>query len=157
MADVNEIARAKTVYNNLCAALDQRDWKYKRHDDDLTITFGVAGDDLPMDFIFIVDEDRQLLRVFSKLPFSVPEDKRMDLAIATCAATYGLADGSFDYNISKGTIFFRLTTSFRQSNIGNEMFNYLIGISEAVVDDYNDKFFALSKGLLSLEDFLKST
>ncbi|MGN0113694.1 MAG: hypothetical protein ACI396_00025 [Acutalibacteraceae bacterium] len=157
MADTNKLAAAKTVYDDLCASLDKRGWKYTKHDDDLVVTFGVAGDDIPMDFMLDVNADRQLLIVLSRLPFTVPEDKRMDLAIATCVASYGLADGSFDFNIATGDITFRLTASFRDSRIGDGLFEYLIGVSSYSVDEYNDKFLAVSKGVMSINDFIANS
>ena len=156
MADATQMALAKTVYQDLCATLDRRNWTYKRHDDDLVVTFGVSGEDLPMDFVLAVDADRQLLRVFSRMPFTAPEDKRMEMAIATCVATYGLADGSFDFNIKDGSITFRMTASFRESKIGEGLFQYLIDCSCAMVDVFNDKFLGICKGFLSLQDFIKS-
>lgn len=156
MAETNEMVRAKMVYKDLCAALDRREWHYQKHEDDLVVTFGVSGDDIPMDFVLAVDAKRQLLRMFSKLPFAVPEDKRMDLAIATCVASFGLADGSFDYDISTGKIVFRLTASFRESKIGDGLFGYLVGCASTTVDVYNDKFLALCKGLISINDFISA-
>ena len=154
MANANEMALAKTVYADLCAALERREWHYQKHEDDLVVTFGVAGEDIPMEFVLAVDAERQLLRVFSRLPFSVPEDKRMELAIATCVASTGLADGCFDYDIAKGTIEFRLTASFRESKIGDGLFEYLVGCSAAVVDEFNDRFLLLIKGVISINDFI---
>ena len=155
MAEVKEMALAKTVYADLCAALEKRNWNYQKHEGDLVITFGVSGDDIPMEFVLAVDPELQLLRVFSRLPFTVPEDKRMDLAIATCVASNGIIDGSFDYDIAKGTIVFRLTASFRGSKIGDALFEYLIGCSSVAVDEFNDKFLALCKGLIDINDFIK--
>lgn len=157
MADVNKLAAAKTVYDDLCASLDKRGWKYTKHDEDLVVTFGVTGDDIPMDFMLDVNADRQLLIVLSRLPFTVPEDKRMDLAIATCVASFGLADGSFDFDIATGDITFRLTASFRDSRIGDGLFDYLIGVSSYSVDEYNDKFLAVSKGIMSINDFIANS
>ena len=154
MAEANGMTQAKTVYEDLCAALDRRGWHYQRHDEDLVITFKSVGEDLPMDFIFVVDSDRQLLRVFSGLPFVIPEEKRMDLAIATCIASDGLADGSFDFDIKTGRIVFRLTASFMGSRIGDGLFDYLINCSGTVVDMFNDKFLLLSKGAISINDFI---
>lgn len=154
MAESNELALARKVYEDLCASLDKKKWHYQKHEDDLVVTCGVAGDDIPMQFILIVDAERQLLRVLSRLPFTVPEDKRMELAIATCMASDGLADGSFDYNIADGTIDFRLTASFRESVIGDGLFEYLIACSSFTVDKYNDKFLALCKGVISINDFI---
>ena len=154
MAEANEMALAKTVYADLCAALERREWHYQKHEEDLAVAFGVTGEDIPMEFVLVVDAGRQLLRVFSKLPFTVPEDKRMELAIATCVASNGIVDGSFDYDIAEGTIVFRLTASFRESKIGDGLFDYLIGCSSVAVDAFNDKFLLLCKGLISIDDFI---
>ncbi len=156
MSESDKMQLAQEVYDNLCEALDRREWKYEKFPDDLTIRFKSIGDDLPMDFIVIVDSDRQLLRVMSPVPVDDNKNKRLELAIATCVASYGLSDGSFDYDITTGDIFFRLTVCFRNSTIGDGLFEYLVGVSSAIVDKYNDKFFAISKGLLSVDDFIVS-
>lgn len=155
MSEANEMALAQTVYADLCAALDRRQWIYEKHDDDLVVTFGVNGDDIPMDFAFAIDAKRQLVRVFSKLPFTVPEDKRMDLAVAVCVASYGLADGNFDFDIADGSIMFRMTACFRESKIGDGLFEYLVGCSSSTVDAFNDKFLAVCKGVISIDDFIR--
>ena len=156
MTDEEKTVAAKTVYADLCDALDRRGWHYQKHEEDLVITFDLNGEDIPMSFVFGIDVGRQLVRVFSRLPFTVPEDKRVDLAIATCAASNDLLDGSFDFDITKGTIVFRLTTSFRESRIGDGLFNYLVDFSGYAVDKFNDTFLMIMKGLLSVNDFIQS-
>lgn len=145
---------AAKIFNNLCSTLDKREWKYSTFPEDMVISFKVGGEDIPMDFVIHIDADRQLLRITSPLPFKVAEDKRMDLAIAACVASFGLADGSFDFDMAEGLIAFRLTATFRDSKIGDELFDYIIGCSCATVDKYNDRLFALSKGMLSIEEFI---
>ena len=154
MTDANKKELAKQVYSGLCKAIEEREWSFMKHDEDLTVTFIVNGDDIPISFIIVVDEDRQMIRVYSPLPFNIPEDKRMELAIATCAVTDKLADGSFDYNIENGVIVFRMTASFLGSNIGDVLFQYMIDCTCVTVDRYNDQFLALGKGLISISDFL---
>ena len=156
MAELSKVDQAQQVFDKMCAVLDAREWKYESFPEDLTIRFHSIGDDLPMEFIVIVDSERQLLRVMSPVPVDDNKNKRLDLAIATCVASYGLSYGSFDYDITTGHIFFRLTVCFRNSTIGDGLFTYLVGVSSAVVDKYNDKFFAISKGLLSVDDFIVS-
>ena len=55
-----------------------------------------------------------------------------------------------------GQLFFRLTVCYRNSTIGDGLFDYLVGVSSLIVDKYNDKFFAISKGLMSIDDFILS-
>lgn len=154
MAEENKIARAKAVYQELCDALDRRDWHYQKDEEELVVYLGVNGEDIQIDVIIAIDADRQLVRLLSPMPFKMAEDKRMEGAIATCAATYGLLDGSFDYNISDGSIYFRMTASFRESIIGDGLLQYMIDCSCATVDRYNDKFLALNKGIIGIADFI---
>lgn len=149
-----KMERAKKVYNTLCTAIDKRDWTYDREDEDLIVRFNVSGEDIPMSFILIVDADRQLVRLLSPIPFNMGEDKRMEGAIATCVASYGFINGSFDYDLEDGSIVFRLTQSFRGSDVNEEVLQYMISLSCSVVDNYNDRFMALNKGLLSITDFI---
>lgn len=157
MAEEIKMELAKEVYAGLCAALDRREWRYEKEEDKLLVHFGVRGDDIPMNFIIIVDAERQLIRVMSPLPFKFGEEKRIDGAIATCAASYGLADGSFDYDITTGAVVFRMTATYRESKLGDGLFQYLISCSSAVVDEYNDKFLAVDKGIISIEDFIANS
>ena len=155
MADENKKALAREVYNTLCTAIENRNWNYEKEEEKLLVHFGVNGDDIPMQFILVVDEDRQLIRLMSPLPFNMSEEKRMDGAIATCVASFGMADGSFDYDLTDGQIVFRMTASFRGSIIGDGLFQYMISCACAMVDKYNDQFLAINKGVMSINDFIE--
>lgn len=154
MVDEKKMELAKQVYQTLCEAIERREWNFGKDEEKLLVHFGVSGDDIPMQFILIVDAERQLIRLMSPLPFKMSESKRMEGAIATCAASFGMVDGSFDYDLSDGTIVFRMTASFRESLIGEGLFQYLISCSCAMVDKYNDQFLALDKGIMSITDFI---
>jgi len=155
MAEIKEIERAKEIFELICAALDSREWKYQREEEDMVIHFGVRGDDIPMRLVIHVDADRQMIRMMSPIGFNMSEDKRIEGAIATCAASFSLVDGSFDYDISDGKIVFRATQSYRDSQIGEETIQYMLSMTCSVVDEFNDKFLALSKGMIDIADFLK--
>lgn len=154
MTDEVKLEQAKKVYETLCTAIDNRDWKYEKDEDELVAHFWVNGDDIPMKFILRVDAGRQLIQLLSPMPFCMSESKRIDGAVATCAASFNLVDGSFDYNLSDGRIVFRMTASFRESTIGEMLFQYMISCACATVDEFNDKFFAIDKGTLSIDEFI---
>lgn len=154
MAEEKIIAHARSVYASLCEKLERDNWKFERDDENMKIIFAVSGEDIPMVFSVSVDAKRQLLRLLSRIPFDFPEDKRIEGAIATCVATYRLADGSFDYDISDGSIYFRQTVAFMDSDIGDRLFDYLIDCAVTVVDRFNDRFYEISQGRLSIDDFI---
>lgn len=157
MATEMEMLQARDAYTKICAMLDANKWHYDKDADNLSIKCGATGNDLPIDIRIQVDPDKQLVTLLSQMPYSVPEDDRVLMAVAVCAANYNMVDGSFDYNLSNGNIIFRMTTSIRESIISKDVFEYMLFVSCSTVDEYNDKFLMLIKKAMTLEEFMKAT
>lgn len=149
------LAKAREVYGTLIRMLDSRDWKYEKHEDKLLIKSGIQGDDLPVEYIMLVNPRNEVVQFLSSLPFKMPEDKRVDGALAVCVANYGLVDGSFDYDLTDGEIRYRLTSSYRDSELSPEVFEYMMMVAASTVDNYNDKFFMLAKGMITIQQFIE--
>ena len=149
-----KIERALAVFKTLCKTLDDGEWPYEKNDEKLSISTSARGDDLPMDINIVVDAERQAIVLFSNLSFAIPEDKRLDFAIAISAINNLLVGGNFDFDISSGSLYFRMTNCFIDSEIGCGLFDYMMKASCFIIDDYNDKLLMLAKGLVSIEDFI---
>ena len=152
MADLKTLKQAKQAYNTLCSMLDNRQWKYSKNEEDLSIECRVQGDDIPMNIFFQIDTDHSLINLYSHLDVEVPKEKLVETAVAVNIINSVLVDGSFDYNILKGNILFRLTSSYKSSLISEKAFEYILDVSCSTVDQYNDKLDALIKGEYSLSD-----
>lgn len=150
-----DMRKAVEVYETLCSMLDNINWKYDKIEEKLMIKSGVKGEDLPIDFIVVVKPRNQVVQFISSMPFNMPEDKRVEGAIAVCTANYGIVDGCFDYDLSDGQILFRLTSSYRDSLLSEALFEYMVMVSASTIDKYNDRFFMLAKGMISLEQFIE--
>ena len=150
-----KLQRAQKTITTLCQNLDEHDWHYEKDEEKLEIECGARGEDLPMDIRIIVDADRQLIILLSVMPFVAPNTKRLDIAIATSIVNNKLVDGCFDYDVTSGHMIFRMTSSFIESEIDGEVFTYMLMVSCHTIDEYNDKFFMLGKGLLSINQFLE--
>lgn len=155
MANETESKNALTAYRSLCAMLDEMNWHYKKHEEDLAISCTATGDDLPMDITIRVNPDRQAVTLLSPIPFTVPKERRAAAAVAVSAANYGMIDGSFDYDYVNGKIVFRMTANFRDSLLSKEVFKYMLAIGCSTVDAYNDKFLLVVKGNMSYDDIIK--
>ena len=147
---------AKEAFYAVCNMLDSANLKYDTDESELKVICGIQGDDFPVRMQILIDEDHTLVALYSQMPFDVPEDKRIEFALAISKVNNSLADGSFDYDMRDGSILFRLTLSYLDSVIGNDAFFYQLLVSFKTIDEYNDKFFMLSKGAISIEDFLAS-
>lgn len=145
----------QTVYETICQMFDDKGFHYQRHDDQHYVTCTLRGEDIPMDIIFDVRDERQLVKLVSFMPFKVPEDKKMDVILAITAVNNWLIDGAFVFDIEKGIITFTLTSSYIESILGKELFEYMLMVSASTIDDYNDKFMMIAKGMMSFEQFLQ--
>jgi hypothetical protein len=149
-----QLRDAMATYEALCEALDNRKWKYTKEEKDLLVRFDVAGDDLQMSFLMMVDADRRLVRMMSWLPFKATKNPD-DVSCAILQANYRMVAGSFDFNYKDGSIAYRLTASYQGAILGEGAFNYLVNCAANTVDDYNDEFLMLEKGEITLEQFMK--
>ena len=153
MTDNEKKMMGQTVYDTICKMFDDMNYHYEKKEAELVINCKVQGDDIPMDIIFVVLADRQIVQLISPMPFRVAEDKRVDVALAATMVNDRLVDGSFDFNLNNGRIAFRLTASYIESILGKELFEYMLMVSATTIDAYNDKFLMIAKGMLSLEQF----
>ena len=145
---------AKTAYNAIIAMMESDNLKYSKDDNELRIDTGFTTDDIDVRITFLVDAERELVRLFSGLPFKFGEDKRVEGAVATCVANHGMVDGAFDYDFSDGEILFKMADSYRGADFTEDNARYLLKVALSTVDNYNDRFFALAKGIMTVADFI---
>ncbi len=149
------MASQKTLnaYKAVQAHLNRNNFKFDTHDDDLVISLTVNGEDLPIQTIVRFMDNRELMQVLCYMP-KAPEEKRVDVALAVAVANYGIVNGSFDYDMSDGELRFRVAQSYACGELTDDLIRYLLGISFNTTDKYNDRFFMLSKGMITLEQFI---
>lgn len=151
---MNEVfeAASKKVFDTVCLALTALNYSYQKTGDG-RVDFAVSGNDIPMRFSLAVSAEKQIVILYSPLPFTVETSRTSDFAVALSSVNYRLADGSFDYDIPNGTVSFRMTANYLDSEIGIELLDYMIRCSVMTVDRYNDKLLMLSRGLCTLDEF----
>ena len=155
MSEEKELKQAQAVYKALCDMLDDHNWHYEKNDSELSIYCGARGDDLPIELRIRVEVKRKLVTLLSQIPFDVPENRRNAMAVAVSEANNGMVDGDFDYNYLTGKIIFRMTTSFLDSLIGKDLFEYMLSCACYTIDEYNDKFLMVAMKEMSVDQVLK--
>lgn len=150
----------RSTFETLCNALEKNGLKnglsYEKYEANFKIECEVLGEDLPIELTVCVNPERMVVLLLSRLPFVIQEDKRLEAAIAISAINNRLVDGTFDFDVKSGHVFFRVTNSYLESLLGEDLFMYMIAVSCRTVDDYNDKLLMFSKGMLPLEKFIES-
>lgn len=153
-----QLALAQKVHDQITAFLSGM--KVQIYSDDFKddmhlMKCKITGDDLTMQLNIVVRADQQVAAVYSPMPFDVPEDKRLEMAVAITAVNYGLYEGSFDYDIKTGNIVFRLSNCFKGGAFNETLPEHMIFRSLRIVDHYNDKLLVLANGTITLERFLE--
>ena len=143
------------AYRTLISMMNNQGLKYTSFDDKLHVELGFNTDDLDVNLICIIDEERELVRILSFLPFKFPEDKRVEGAIAATVANHGLVNGSFDFDMSDGEMLFKCVNSYKNGDFNEDIAHYMVSIVVSTVDDYNDRFFGIAKGMISIQDFIE--
>ncbi len=146
---------AVRVYDKFIDHLNSKNFHYTEHKDHLVIELTVRGEDLPQPTYIEIIEQRGVLRIISPIPARFPEDKRVDAAVAVATANYGIVNGSFDLDMSDGEVRFRVAMRYRNMDIDDEMIHYLLAIVFMTTDKYNDRFFMLMKGMMTIEKFIE--
>ena len=156
MADANQLKQAQAVYETMRGMFDARELAYEADDEKLTVYSGAKGDDLPVAIRMRIDPERMLIVVHSLLPFETPHARRLAMSVAVSRVNYGLPDGSFDFDIDSGDIVFRLTCCYRDSLVGDELFEYMFVVSFGIIDQYNDVLQKVATTDISVEEIIKT-
>lgn len=153
-----KMAEGRAVFQSLVQHLHdiKLNFEEKELEDRFMIKFNMSGDDIPMRFFIYVNPAHQILTIHSPMPVTFSAEKIDEACKAICAINYRLVDGDFQIDIRDGEVLFNMSNSYAGSLISNDVFNYMLGMSINIVDEYNDKLLMLSKGLIDFETLKKS-
>lgn len=148
----------KAVFDNLVNHLHSINLNFATEEleDRFVIRFNMSGDDIPMRFFVYVNPQHRIITLHSPQPVKFDADK-LDLGCKAIAAiNYRLTDGDFQIDIRDGEVLFNMSNCYAGSLISGEVFDYMLGMSINIVDEFNDKLLMLSKGLIDLDTLLTS-
>ncbi len=150
MSEVN-LEMAKSVYDSVCAVIEEMGLKMNKHDEDLVVTFGHRGDDMDHDLLIAINAKRETILVMERLPFDINPEKSADVASAVCLVNSRLVLGGFTYDL-KDRLSYEVSQVYAGSLIGKDAIKRMIFSLVFTVEDYDDKFMALNKGYLKVSD-----
>lgn len=149
---MSDMATAKTVYENMCATLDEMELNYRKEEEDLVVLLGHRGEDMEHNILMIVSPDQEAIHIYEKIPFSINAERAADIACATCYVNDQILLGKFTYNM-EDKLSFEVVQSYSGSIIGSETFKRMLLAVVFTVEEYDDKFMALNKGYIKPDAF----
>ena len=149
-------AAAQKVYQAFIDHMTKKGFHFDRHDDDLVISMIAQGEDLPQPTIIRVLAERDIVQIVSPIPYNIPDDKRQEAAVAAAVANYGIINGSFDFDIRDGEVRYRITHYYGDTEMTEKQVEYLLQCIWFTTDNYNEKFFMLGMGKMTLQEFIEA-
>ena len=147
--------QAKRCFNTITQALDEMGWKYTADENTLSVKYDAYGEDLISSYILTIDAEKETLNLTCSLPYRAPRNDRGDFAKAVALANSRFYNGSFEFNPNTRSVLYRMTTFIKGGmEPTTETIKYMIDTACDTVDKYNDKFLAVGKGYLTLDQFI---
>ena len=143
------------VYEDICRTLAEEELSYDRNDEKLIVSCDVRKDGYPITVHFIVFPEKEIVQIMSLVPFRIAEDKRIEMALAIVDINNGFVIGSFDYDLSDGSIMFRMSNCYDDCELSSTVYKAMLYTTVGTVSKYSDDFLMLNKGMISIEKFLK--
>lgn len=139
-------------YETLCNVLERNDIDYERNDENLCVKCSVSGKDIQLNFLFVIHPSKMLVSLYSPVPVKIKRENFSNMALAVCIINNGLTDGNFCFEPSDGTVFFKMTSSFCDTNVSEELFEYMLSVAADTMDDYFLKISQIAKSEKPFEE-----
>ena len=146
--------RAQRVFAQLCEALDKREWEYTAKEADLVLHLSVNTQDTLVEMLLAVEADKSIIHVISPVCRKTDAEKKGELALAAAYANYGTVDGKYEYDMLKNALFYTVASCYEGCTLGDGFFYHLIDWTCSAAVHYNDRFLALNKGYITVEEFI---
>ena len=145
------------VKQQFAAWLEKKKWTYKEEEDEAAYIyrFELRGEDLPIDVIVVFEKERPQLAVLSRLPVTIPDEKKAEACILLNQINDASDFGKITMNPGSGKLRFRYCAFFGQCLVSDDFFAQVIFNSVNYLDDFNDRLLMYSKGMVPAETAMK--
>lgn len=118
------------------------------------MNFTYTGKDFPMNFTFVVDGEKGIVRMISRQPITVEAEKMQEMVLVLNAINTIVINGKYVLDYNKGAVNFDVALPYMDAEITESQLDYLLLLSIHIVDDYNDLLIMFNKGLVDVQTVL---
>ena len=142
-------------YKLLCKMLDDKGWKYDTDAEKYKISCDVEGENGTYSVRMYLDDERAVAITWVFIDLKVPSSMQETMSLAINAINSYVIHGVFDYGQEKGNLLYRCTSTFRESIVSEEWFEYLLDVACVTTDNHLSKLRRLVKGYLTLDELIE--
>lgn len=129
----------------VAAYLGSRPWGVQQVADS-TFAIEVHGEHGQWKSYLTVREDEQQVLVHAVLPFRVPFDRRVEVALYLTRANYGLVIGNFEFDLDDGEVRFKTAIDVEGAVLTEALVDHLVIAGAVTTDRYLPGIHAVVEG-----------
>lgn len=133
-------------YMLICHILGYNDIPYIKNDEKLCIRCRITGKEDDLQFVFSVDPVKMLVDLYCPMDTQIEEERTGDIAIGLCMINNRISHGGFYLDTENGIIYFRMTTSFYETDLNAMLFEYMLSSAADFVEEYRFAISELASG-----------
>lgn len=147
--------RAKAVMGAITEFMDSAKLGYEYDEENNTAFVTITGDDFPVSLMFSANEKNGRVETYSRMPYEIKKEKAMDIAMAIAAINSRIAYGKFCLYIDKGICTYENSEYFTGlEGFSTDYGRALVAPAYSIVEEYNEKLYAVNKGLMTVKEFI---
>lgn len=154
---MNDIERAKAAYKAITDFLDDSNLKYEARPNDNVVFVTITGEDFPVTLMFTVRAEAQRVETYSQIPIEIKSEKAVDVAMACAAINNRIAYGKFCLYFDRSVCTYENSEYIDGlEGFSSEYGRRIVATAYSIVEAYNDKIYAVNRGVLGVKELLAS-
>lgn len=132
------------AFEDLVAILQEDGVKFTSREEEGFLMAGFSGGRHgPVQLLARVDGQRDVLTLSFRLPLTIPEDKRLEMAEAVTRANYGLVVGSFEMDMRDGELNYKVVVPIDEAMLSHAQFRHCMGAALMTVQRYLPAYYRI--------------
>jgi len=124
------------LYDAVVDYLIEDGWQFNVAQEEVAVQFGFRGSSTIWQCLCLVDEENQLVRMYSIAPVVVPQELRPAVAEYITRANYGLPLGNFELDYNDGEVRFKTSIDVEGGQFTSTMIANLFNSNLLMMDRY---------------------
>jgi hypothetical protein len=131
------------TFEDLVECLNEDGVNFASREQDGAIMAGFGGEHGPVHLLARVDGERNVLALTFRLPLTVPEEKRIEMAEAITRANYGIVVGNFEMDMRDGELNYKVAVPIDDAMLSQAQFRHCMGAALRTIQRYLPAYYRI--------------
>ena len=148
------MAESKDIFTQVGEFLDAAGLRYNAEPEKNIYRFGMQGESISTHFLLRTDANGPALYILCHTDYRVPEQRRVEGALATCAIRHILPNGDLEYDITDGSFILCQFIPVADRLLNTQFLRSTVSMMHSHMEVIHRRISAVGEGLLTVSELL---